>query len=131
MPLVQRTRASIQKQLCHEQHAFISRVHACRYNPKKGEITLTSEKYPDREQNRRELLDMVHALIAESKRKHPHTDPAIMQQQKDRKAARENLPPMPVPEFNPLKKLQKQQGPDTGNRRAMSNEGQSQGLGQP
>ncbi len=80
----------------------------CRYSPKKGEITLTSEKYPDREQNRRDLLDMVHALIAEGERKHPQTDPAIVQQQRERKAARESLPRMPVPEYNPLKKLQEQ-----------------------
>ena len=74
----------------------------------KGEVTLTSERYPDREQNRRELLDMVHALIAEGERKHPQSDPVIIQQQKDRKAARESLPPMSVPEFNPLKQLQEQ-----------------------
>ena len=81
---------------------------ACRYNPQRGEITLTSEKFPEREQNRRELLDMVHALIAEGERKHPQTDPALVQQQQKRKAARESLPPVPAPEYNPLRKLQEQ-----------------------
>ena len=40
--------------------------------------------------------------------KHPQADPAIIEQQRERKAARENLPPMPVPEYNPLKELQGQ-----------------------
>lgn len=79
-----------------------------RYNPKSGELTLTCEKYPDREQNRRELLDTVHALIAEGHRMHPQTDPAIIEQQKERKAARQNVPPMAIPEYNPLKKVQQQ-----------------------
>ena len=80
-----------------------------RYNPEKGEVTLTCEKYPDREENRRDILDTVHALIAEGERKHPQTDPAIIKQQQERKEARENLPPMSVPEYNPLKGKQKQQ----------------------
>ena len=83
-------------------------VDAYRYNPQRGEITLTSEKFPEREQNRRELLDTVHALIAEGERKHPQTNPAIVQQQQERKAARESLPPVPPPEYNPLKQLQEQ-----------------------
>lgn len=80
----------------------------CRYNPSKGELTLTCEKFPDRDQNQRELLDTIHALIAEGEQVHPQTDPAIIQQQKERKAGRENLPPTPIPEWNPLKKQQQQ-----------------------
>ena len=51
---------------------------------------------------------MVHALIAEGERKHPQMDPAIIQQQKKRKAARENLAHIPFPEFEALKQLQEQ-----------------------
>lgn len=87
----------------------IARVCGPRYNPSKGELTLTCEKFPDRDQNQRELLDTIHALIAEGEQVHPQTDPAIIQQQKERKAGRENLPPMPIPEWNPLKKQQQQQ----------------------
>ena len=83
---------------------------AChRYSPEKGEVTLTCEKYPDREENRRDVLDTIHALIAEGERKHPQTHPAIIKQQQERKEARENLPPMTVPEYNPLKRKQEQQ----------------------
>lgn len=35
-----------------------------RYNPNKGELTLVCEKYPDREENRRDILDTLHALVA-------------------------------------------------------------------
>ena len=80
-----------------------------RYNPKKGEVTLTCEKFPDREENRRDILDTIHALIAEGERKHPQTQLAIIAQQQERKAARENVPPMTVPEYNPLKGKQRQQ----------------------
>ena len=46
--------------------AFCNLLGCCvrRYNPKKGELTLVCEKYPDREENRRDILDTLHALVA-------------------------------------------------------------------
>jgi hypothetical protein len=75
-----------------------------RYNPKKGLLTLTSDKYPHREENRRELLDMLHALVGEGERAFPQPDPAIRVQQEERRAAREAAQwrGVPVPEYDPL-----------------------------
>lgn len=42
-----------------------------RYNPNKGELTLVSERHPEREENRIHIMDMLHALIAEGERVHP------------------------------------------------------------
>lgn len=68
-----------------------------------------SEKYPDREENRRDILDTLHALVAEGERAHPQTDPAVRQLQEERRAARERAQStgLPVPEFNPLKNPRK------------------------
>ena len=40
----------------------------CRYNPNKGELTLTSEKYPHREANRNHIMQMLRDLVAEGHR---------------------------------------------------------------
>lgn len=55
-------------------------VPSCRYNPKNGELTLTSERYPEREENRLHIMDMLHALIAEGERVYP-SEKAEEQQQ--------------------------------------------------
>jgi len=62
---------------------------------------LVSEKFPDREENRRDILDTVHALIAEGERVHPQQDPEIQRQQAERKAAREQQKGVPVPVHRP------------------------------
>ena len=43
----------------------------CRYNPNKGVLTLTSEKYHDREENRLHIVEMLHGLVAEGQRAYP------------------------------------------------------------
>ncbi len=74
-----------------------------RYNPKKGLLTLVSEKYPDREENRRDILDTLHALVAEGERAFPQTDADIQKVQEERRAARERMSRgLPVPDYNPL-----------------------------
>lgn len=42
-----------------------------RYNPNKGELTLVSERHPEREENRLHIMDTLHALIEEGERVHP------------------------------------------------------------
>lgn len=75
-----------------------------RYNPKKGLLTLTSEKYPGREENRRDLLDTLHALVDEGERAFPQTDDKIRALQEERRAAREAAQwrGVPVPNYNPI-----------------------------
>ncbi|KAK9834681.1 hypothetical protein WJX74_007434 [Apatococcus lobatus] len=43
----------------------IAAIAGPRYNPKKGELTLTSEKYPHREANRNHIMQMLRDLVAE------------------------------------------------------------------
>ena len=43
-------------------------ICAHRYNPNKGELTLTSEKYPHREANRNHIMQMLRDLVAEGHR---------------------------------------------------------------
>ena len=38
---------------------YMARVAGPRYSARTGELTLTSERYPDREDNRRDTLDML------------------------------------------------------------------------
>ncbi len=47
-----------------------------RYNPNTGELTLISERYPEREENRVDIMETLHALIAEGERVHP-SEPAV------------------------------------------------------
>lgn len=42
-----------------------------RYHPDNGELTLVSEKTPDREENRRHIMDMLHDLVEEGHRAYP------------------------------------------------------------
>jgi hypothetical protein len=85
-------------------------VRRARYNPNKGELTLVSEKYPDREENRRDILDTLHALVAEGERAFPQTDSAILKLQEERRVARENQDRgLPAPEYNPLRPMRRVQ----------------------
>ena len=43
----------------------------CRYNPDTGVLKLTSERYQDREENRRHVSRMLRDLIQEGRRAHP------------------------------------------------------------
>ena len=43
-----------------------------RYNPNTGELTLVSEKYQYREDNRRHAMEMMTSLIDEGRRKFPN-----------------------------------------------------------
>ncbi len=72
-----------------------------RYNPQKGLLTLVSEKYPDREENRRDILDTIHSLVAEGERAFPQTDPAIRARIEERQAAMERQDRgLPPPDFS-------------------------------
>lgn len=50
----------------------------CRYDPRKGILTLTSEKYSDREENRLHIVEMVHKLVDEGHRAHPAVEAAAV-----------------------------------------------------
>ncbi|BDA45660.1 hypothetical protein COCOBI_07-4470 [Coccomyxa sp. Obi] len=79
----------------------IALVCGPRYNPRKGVLTLVSEKYPDREENRRDILDTIHALVAEGERAFPQTDPAIRARMEERQAAMQGQERgLPPPDFS-------------------------------
>ena len=60
-----------------------------------------SEKYPDREENRRDILDTIHALVAEGERAFPQTDPAIRARMEERQAAMQRQDQgLPPPDFS-------------------------------
>jgi hypothetical protein len=67
-------------------------------------LTLTSDKYPHREDNRRDILDTLHKLIDEGERAFPQPDPQIRQLQQRRRQAREDviLRGTPPPDYDPL-----------------------------
>ena len=46
----------------------------CRYDPRKGLLTLTSEKYPDRTENQFHIMDILKDVVAEGKRAFPLED---------------------------------------------------------
>ena len=45
-----------------------------RYNPANGRITLTSDKYTDREANRRDIMTLLYSLIQEAHHRYPTGD---------------------------------------------------------
>lgn len=55
----------------------IARVSGPRYHPNTGQLVISCEKYPHREENRRAIITMIYALITEGKRAFP--DPAALQ----------------------------------------------------
>lgn len=55
----------------------LARIVHCRYNPNKGLLTLTSEKYAEREDNRLHIVEMLHNLVEEGQRKYPATEAAV------------------------------------------------------
>lgn len=63
------------------------RTVICRYNPDNGELTLISERYPEREENRMHIMDMLNALIAEGERVHPSDKAAEDGQTQQQQAA--------------------------------------------
>ncbi|CAL8470756.1 g10298 [Coccomyxa elongata] len=84
----------------------IALVCGPRYNPQKGLLTLVSEKYPDREENRRDILDTIHSLVAEGERAFPQTDPAIRARIEERQAAMERQDRgLPPPDFSLRKRV--------------------------
>ena len=52
----------------------------CRYNPDTGVLKLTSERYQDREENRRHVSRMLRDLIQEGRRAHPLAEGDAAQQ---------------------------------------------------
>lgn len=83
----------------------IALVCGPRYNPEKGRLTLVSEKYPDREENRREILDIIHALVAEGERAFPQTDPAIKARMEERQSIMQGQDlGLPPPDFSVRKR---------------------------
>jgi len=46
-------------------------VFTFRYNPNKGLLTLTSEKYREREENRLHVVEMLTGLVKEGQRAYP------------------------------------------------------------
>ena len=50
----------------------IALVAGPRYNPNKGELTLTSRQYPHREANREHIMQMLYDLVDEGHRRHPN-----------------------------------------------------------
>jgi hypothetical protein len=49
-------------------------LHSCRYNPNKGLLTLTSERYQQREENRLHITQMLRDLVQEGQRAYPCED---------------------------------------------------------
>ena len=49
-------------------------LHSCRYNPSKGLLTLTSERYLQREENRLHITQMLKDLVQEGQRAYPSED---------------------------------------------------------
>ena len=47
---------------------------SCRYNPNKGLLTLTSERYLQREENRLHITQMLKDLVQEGQRAYPCED---------------------------------------------------------
>lgn len=48
----------------------------CRYNPNTGRLTLTEERYADREENQALIMDQIYALVEEGHRVHPAQEAA-------------------------------------------------------
>ena len=46
----------------------------CRYNPNNGKLTLVSEKYEMREDNRRHIMEMITGLVSEGRQAFPAED---------------------------------------------------------
>ena len=46
----------------------------CRYNPNNGKLTLVSEKYEMREDNRRHIMEMITQLVSEGRQAFPAED---------------------------------------------------------
>ena len=51
-----------------------------RYNPRTGELLLTSEKYSLREDNRRHIMEMLVGLVEEGNRAYPQQQQSEQQQ---------------------------------------------------
>lgn len=60
---------------------YVARICGPRYNPRKGEVLLTSEKYSLREDNRRHCMEMLVALVEEGQRAYPLPNGQQQQQQ--------------------------------------------------
>ena len=50
----------------------------CRYDQTTGKLTLVSERYDVREENRRHIVEMLAALVSEGHKAFPVTDPDML-----------------------------------------------------
>lgn len=73
--------------LTDEALQYIARICGPRYNPNKGLLRLTSDRYPHREANRAQILKMLNALVEEGHRKFP--PPKQQEEQPQEKAERQ------------------------------------------
>jgi Mitochondrial ribosomal subunit protein len=67
----------------------VARVAAGRYDPGTGRLTLTSDGYANREDNRREVLRALDALVAEGHRAYPNGAAAAVEDNKHQQPATE------------------------------------------
>ena len=63
----------------------------CRYNPNKGELTLTSEKFPDREENRKDIVRILKALCEQGHSAFPNENLAQLEEERSQLSQRMQL----------------------------------------